>query len=150
MQAVGRPLEEKPVPAAAPQPPAEPPAPPQADLGLEQLQEAWQRTILPAVGERSMPLSAVLAEARPAGLEGDTLTVEFPQTASFHRGIAEEPKNTTALREALYEVTGRRLGVAFAVGEGGREPAPHDEPVGEDELFELMKETFDAREVGDE
>ena len=150
VQAVGRPLEEKPVPAAAPQPPAEPPAPPQADLGLEQLQEAWQRTILPAVGERSMPLSAVLAEARPAGLEGDTLTVEFPQTASFHRGIAEEPKNTTALREALYEVTGRRLGVAFAVGEGGREPAPHDEPVGEDELFELMKETFDAREVGDE
>jgi DNA polymerase III subunit gamma/tau len=130
--------------------PAAAPAPSSADLGLEQLQEAWQRTILPAVGQRSMPLSAVLQEARPAGLAGDTLTVEFPQTASFHRGVAEEPKNATALRDALYEVTGRRLGLEFAVGEARREAPAHDEPVGEDELFELMKETLDAREVGGE
>jgi DNA polymerase-3 subunit gamma/tau len=119
-------------------------------LGIEQLQEAWQRTILPAVGQRSMPLSAVLKEARPAGLAEDTLTVEFPETASFHRGIAEEPKNATALREALYEVTGRRLGIAFATGEAVGEQAESQEPVGEEELFELMKETFDAREVGGE
>jgi DNA polymerase-3 subunit gamma/tau len=141
-------------PAARPEPNAaaapSPAQPPTADLGLEQLQEAWQRTILPAVGQRSMPLSAVLQEARPAGLAGDTLTVEFPQTASFHRGVAEEPKNATALREALYEVTGRRLGIEFAVGEAGDEPPAHDEPVGEEELFELMKETLDAREVGGE
>ena len=39
----------------------------------------------------------------PNGKAGDTLTVEFPQTASFHRGIAEEPKNATALRDALFE-----------------------------------------------
>ena len=65
--------------------------------------------------------------------------------------LAEEPKNATALREALYEVTGRRLGIVFAVGEsaaGGRRTS--DEPVGEEELFELMKETLDAREVGGE
>ena len=30
-------------------------AAPPTDLGLEQLQEAWQRTILPAVSQRSMP-----------------------------------------------------------------------------------------------
>jgi hypothetical protein len=127
-------------------PPGEP-----AQVGLEQLQEAWQRTILPAVGARSMPLSAVLAEARPAQLDENMLTLEFPATSSFHRGIAEEPKNSTALREALYEVTGRKLGVAFALGAGSsrHDAAEHDEPVGEDELFELMKQTFDAREVGD-
>ena len=61
----------------------------------------------------------MLAEARPAALADDTLTVEFPQTAAFHRGVAEEPRNATALREALYEVTGRRLGIVFAVGEAG-------------------------------
>ncbi len=136
-------------PPPAPEPaPAGTPTP--TDLGLEQLQEAWQRTILPAVSQRSMPLGAVLAEARPAVLADDTLTVEFPQTAAFHRGVAEEPKNATALREALYEVTGRRLGIVFAVGEAGPEAPSADEPVGEDELFELMKETFDAREVGGE
>jgi DNA polymerase-3 subunit gamma/tau len=140
---VSEPVASRPEPAPAPAP--------TGDLGLEQLQEAWQRTILPAVAQRAMPLSAVLKEARPAGLADDTLTVEFPQSASFHRGIAEEPKNATALREALYEVTGRRLGVVFETGEAPGEAAHgHDEPVSEEELFELMKETFDAREVGGE
>jgi DNA polymerase III subunit gamma/tau len=145
------PAGERPTSAEpARQQPEPPPTVAQGSVQLEQLQEAWQRTILPAVGQRSMPLSAVLKEAHPAGLENDTLTVEFPQTASFHRGIAEEQKNTTALREALYEVTGRQLGVVFATGEGGPAPAEGSEPVSEEELFELMKETFDAREVGGE
>jgi DNA polymerase III subunit gamma/tau len=121
-----------------------------APVQLEQLQEAWLRTIIPAVGQRSMPLSSVLQAAHPAALADDTLTVEFPQTAAFHRGIAEEPKNATALREALYEVTGRKLGIVFATGEGAAAPEAANEPVGEEEMFELMKETFDAREVGGE
>src|SRR5439155_539098 len=80
----------------------------------------------PAVAERSIPISTVLGEARPADLEGNTLTVEFPANASFHRQLAEEPKNATLLADALYEVTGRRLALAFAVGdehegEGGEE-----------------------------
>src|SRR5581483_8004027 len=40
------------------------------DVELEQLQEAWVRTIIPAVAERSIPISAVLGEARPAELDG--------------------------------------------------------------------------------
>ena len=52
------------------------------------------------------------------GLEGDTLTLAFPPAAAFHRKLAEEPKNATVLRDALYEVTGRKLAVAFAVGDG--------------------------------
>ncbi len=125
-------------------------APP--DVDLEQLQEAWQRTILPAVEEKSIPTASVLREAHPKDLAGDTLTVEFPRTASFHRELAEEPKNATLLAEALYEVTGRHLALEFEVGEKGEaeeEPAP-DEPVSEEEIIELMKGTFDAREVSDE
>src|SRR5207253_2058223 len=53
-------------------------------LRIEQLQEAWRRSILPAVAERSIPIGSALAEARPAALTGDTLTLEFPQTAAFH------------------------------------------------------------------
>jgi DNA polymerase-3 subunit gamma/tau len=147
------------VPGAPPEeagPPAEAEPPPAASatgsLELEQLQEAWQRTILPAVEEKSIPTASVLREAHPKGLAGDTLTVEFPQAASFHRQLAEDPKNATLLAEALYEITGRHLDLAFEVGENGgdAEPAPPDEPVSEEEIIELMKGTFDAREVSDE
>ena len=56
-----------------------------AVLELEQLQEAWRRTVLPAVEERSIPTAAMLAEAHPAALDGDALTLEFPPRPSFHR-----------------------------------------------------------------
>ena len=90
----------------------------------------------------------MLSEVHPKDLAGDTLTVEFPREASFHRQLAEEPKNATLLADALYEVTGRRLAVAFALGEDGEETEEpvDDEPVGEEKFLELLKETFDARE----
>jgi DNA polymerase-3 subunit gamma/tau len=131
-----RPTERAAAPASAP-----------PDIELEQLQEAWARTIVPAVAERSIPISTVLGEARPADLAGDTLTVEFPASASFHRQLAEEPKNATLLADALYEVTGRRLALAFAVGDDEEDDGAEDEgPAGEERILELMKETFDARE----
>jgi DNA polymerase III subunit gamma/tau len=145
-------LAGKPAPAApteapaAAQPAVRAPEPPSVEL--EQLQEAWQRTIVPAVQERSIPTASVLREAHPAGLDGDTLLVEFPASASFHRSLAEDPKNATLLQDALYEVTGRRLALAFAVGENAEEEEREEHgPPSEDELYELVKETFDARDV---
>jgi len=127
--------------ASAPSPPS---------LELEQLQEAWQRTIVPAVEERSIPAASVLREAHPAQLAENTLTVEFPATATFHRQLAEEPKNATLLADALYEVTGRRLGVAFAEGEARPVADEEDEgPAGEERILELVKETLDAHERDD-
>jgi DNA polymerase III subunit gamma/tau len=124
-------------------PASEPPT-----VELSQLQEAWQRTILPAVEQKSIPTASMLREAHPSQLADDRLTVEFPAAASFHRQLAEEPKNATLLAEALYEVTGRKLALDFAVGEnGGDHPEEDEEPAGEDEIVQLMKDTFDAREV---
>jgi DNA polymerase-3 subunit gamma/tau len=131
-------------PKAPPTPQASAP-----DLELEQLQEAWARTIVPAVAEKSIPTSSLFGEARPADLANDTLTIEFPRSADFHRKLAEDPKNATLLRDALYEVTGRRLAVAFAIGdeeEAADDEEPSDEPIGEEKFMELLKETFDARE----
>src|SRR5256885_696282 len=91
-------------------------APP--DVELEQLQEAWARTIVPAVAEKSIPTSSLLGDARPAELDGDTLTVASAPSASFKRTQAEDPKNVAMLRDALYEVTGRKLTIEFVVGEG--------------------------------
>ncbi|HZP73941.1 MAG TPA: DNA polymerase III subunit gamma/tau [Gaiellaceae bacterium] len=114
---------------------------------LEQLQEAWRRTILPAVEQRSIPIGKTLAEAHPAALAGDTLTLEFPQTASFHLKLAEDPKNQAMLREALYEVTGRKLAVEFELGDVAHPEEADDVPHSEEDVLELMKSTFDAREL---
>jgi DNA polymerase-3 subunit gamma/tau len=144
----GPPLGSDPRPQAEETRPAETTAAP--DLALEQLQEAWQRTIVPAVEEKSIPTASVLREAHPVVLADDTLTVEFPAAAAFHRQLAEEPKNATLLSDALYEVTGRRLALAFAVGEnGGEHETADDGPATEEEIIELMKGTFDARELED-
>jgi DNA polymerase III gamma/tau subunit len=142
-------------PAAAPAPamadtPTPAPEPPEAPISveLEQLQEAWRRTILPAVEQRSIPIGKTLAEAHPASLAGDTLTLEFPQSASFHLKLAEDPKNAAMLRDALYEVTGHKLAVVFELGEPGAAIEREDAaPISEEDALALMKSTFDAREL---
>lgn len=161
----GRP--EPPAPASAPAsaparktptpepPPAEPETPPAAGeppLDLEQLQQLWRQAVLPALQERSIPTASMLHEARPVELAGSRLVVEFPPSASFHRNLAEEPRNAGLLAEVLHEVTGRRLTLAFAVG--AEEPTettgePARQPASEEELFSLLKDTFQAREIAD-
>ena len=158
-------LEQRPATGAPPavlpapeQPGSAPPAPAAAasappDVELEQLQEAWARTILPAVAEKKggIPISSVLGEARPSQLSGNTLTVEFPPTAQFHRSLAEEPKNVTLLADALYDVTGRRLALSFAVGEGEEDELEELEgPAGEERILELMREDLGAHEREDQ
>jgi DNA polymerase III subunit gamma/tau len=132
-------------PAPAPEEPSERPP-----LELEQLQQLWQQAILPAVAERSIPAGSVLNEARPVELAGERLVIEFPPAASFHRNLAEEPKNATLLVDAIREVTGRRLELDFVVGEGSgdEEAGEHErEPETEEEFIALFKDRFDAREV---
>jgi DNA polymerase-3 subunit gamma/tau len=136
---------------AVPQPEPEPePVPvPVGAPGLEltQLQEAWARQVLPAVEERGgIPTASLLREAHPAELSGDTLTLEFPPSAQFHLELARDPKNATLLADALYDVTGRRLELVFELGEAREAPAADEEPAGEEKIFELLKETLDARE----
>jgi DNA polymerase III gamma/tau subunit len=143
-----KPRPEAVEPAVEPQPSE--PAPEAEPLGLDQIQQLWKQAVLPAVQERSIPLGSVLAEARPVELEGDRLVVEFPQAASFHRTVAEKPENATLLGDILDEITGRRLAVEYAVGEGSSEE-PHEEgPTSEEEFVSLFKSTFDAREIENE
>jgi hypothetical protein len=119
-------------------------------LELSQLQEAWGRTVLPAVEERGgIPTASLLREAHPAELSGDTLTLEFPPSAQFHLDLARDPKNANLLADALYDVTGRRLELVFGLGEAREAPAADEEPAGEEQFEELFRETFDARERED-
>ena len=96
--------------------------------------------------QRSIPVASMLREAHPVALDADRLTVEFAGEADFHRKLAEEPKNSAIIRDALYDVTGRKLTLEFTLGErsgADDEPETHDEK----DFVALFKETFDAREV---
>jgi len=122
-----------------------PAAPP---VELEQVSEAWDRSILDAVRERSIPIASLLTEATPTGLADDTLTLEFPAGADFHRRQVAEPQNIGLLRDALYEVTGRKLTVVLESGDAEHaEEADDDEPMGEDRFIAALKGEFDAEEV---
>jgi DNA polymerase-3 subunit gamma/tau len=139
-------------PAVAPARSAEIPAEPEAssapELRLEQVADAWQRTIVETVRGRSISVASLLADATPTGLAGDTLTLEFPPGNDFHRQQVSEPKNIGLLREALYEVTGRRLAVVLEAGERDTEAEDEeDEPLDEEGWISSLKQTFDAREV---
>jgi DNA polymerase-3 subunit gamma/tau len=118
------------------------------DVALEQVAEAWERTIVEAVRERSIPIASLLADAKPTELAGDTLTLEFPPGADFHRRQVAEPGNIGLLREALYEVTGRKLAVVLETGEAeAGEAGADEEPLSEEDVISLLKETLDAEEV---
>jgi DNA polymerase-3 subunit gamma/tau len=127
---------------------SEPEAP---DLDLDHVADAWERSIVEAVRERSIPVASLLADATPKELAGDTLTLEFPAGADFHRRQVEEPHNIGLLRDALYEVTGRRLSVVLETGEGtSAESRTDEEPLSEEDVISLLKETLDAEEVTEE
>ena len=103
------------------------------------------------MSEKSIPTGSVLAEAKPVALDGDRLVLEFPPAASFHRGLAEDPKNASVLAGVLHEVTGRKLAVAFELGESAAEdPEAEEEPATEEEIISLMQTTFDARKLSKE
>ncbi len=144
-----------PAPAAGPAPreeaPAgigeEAPASSAPDVSLEQMQDAWSRSVLPAVKERSIPVATLLSEATPSGLDGDTLTLTFRPGADFHRKQVDEPANARLLRDALYDVTGRKLAVQTAVADALEDEVPDETPLGEQEVISLLVSDLDATEI---
>jgi hypothetical protein len=122
------------------------PDPETREVNLEQVADAWQRSIVEAVRERSIPVASLLEEATPTELAGDTLTLAFPEGADFHRKQVSEAGNIGLLRDALYEITGRRLAVVLETG-GGQVAVEDDEPLPEEDFVSLLKETLDAEEI---
>ena len=122
---------------------AEPPS-----LELAQLQEAWHRSVLPAVQEKKIWLGSLLGEAKPVALEGSDLTLQFPPEADFHRKqLLDDPSNIAAVRDALFEVTGQHLTISTVVAESPVGPAEDEEHLDEDAVIALLKDTLDAKEI---
>jgi DNA polymerase-3 subunit gamma/tau len=143
-----------PAPAAGPAPTSEPGSEPTPvavgdapAVSLQQMQEAWSRSVLPAVKQRSIPIATLLTEATPSRLDGDTLTLTLRPGADFHRKQVDEPANTRLLRDALYDVTGRKLAVLTAVAEATDEAPLEETPAGEQEVIALLVNDLDATEI---
>ena len=129
-------------------PAAAEPGPPPHALELAQLQEAWHRSVLPAVQEKKIWLGSLLAEATPIALAGTALTLEFPLEADFHRNqLHDDSSNLAAVSDALFEVTGQRLTISTVVAEHSAQPTDDEERLDEDAVIALLKDTLDAEEI---
>ncbi len=121
---------------------------PTHELTLETLRDSWTRSVLPALRERSIPTATLLEGATPSALTDDAVTLAFAHGAEFHRSRLDDPKTNAMVRDALYEVTGKRLAIVTEIAAahtGGDTTA--DEPMGENELLSLLKDEFNATEV---
>jgi len=137
---------------ATPEPAAEPePAAPSApEITLEQLRDAWTRSVLPALRERSIPTATLLDAAVPTAFDNDTVTLAFPSASAFHRTQVDDQKTLALIREALFEVTGRRLAVETVESETTHTHGDvDDETSSEDQVISLLMDTFNATEVED-
>jgi len=83
--------------------------------------------------------------AQKAGQRGDGLRGD-QRLVALHVEVAIGGEVPCGLRDALYEVTGRKLAVTFAVGEGDEIEEVEPEQ-SEEDFVSLFKDTFDAREV---
>jgi DNA polymerase-3 subunit gamma/tau len=121
-----------------------------ASLGgdLESLQSLWP-AVLDAVRAENALLGALIADAWPALLSGDELTVAFAPTAAFLKKRAEDPAHCAVVSEALRQITGRHLRLLYELSEdagpaGGADVAPA--PTEAEWVARFMAE-FDAEEL---
>jgi hypothetical protein len=125
--------------------PAEPAPPPESPpvVGIETLWPAVLERVRD--GEGGEMLAALLADARPAGLENDVLVLMYPQSASFSKRKIEDAANGERLVQALKLVAGRPLGVRIELRD-----LEADEDAGEEDMIERIKSTFDAEDLSED
>ena len=110
------PPPSEPTAQAAPEPVAatatatiDPPAP-----GLDAMREMWP-AVLGAIREANGLLCACLSNTQPVALEGQALTIAFPESDGFQRKKADAPANRQTLVEAVRSVTGLTPKLVFEV-----------------------------------
>jgi DNA polymerase-3 subunit gamma/tau len=127
------------------------PAPDEPVIGIEMLWPAVLERVQESEGGEM--LAALLADARPAALDGDELVLEYPQSASFSKRKIADPANADRLAEALRLVAGRPVSVRVELrdrDEGDEVKAARiDAGFSEDQAIERIKDTFDAEDLSE-
>jgi hypothetical protein len=99
----------------------------------------------------SAMLSSLFDEARPLAIdeERSVLRIGFPASAKFNKKKAESSTNVERMTEALASIAGERLRPVYELIDAPDEDAAPEKAteISEDELVDLVKDSFDASEV---
>jgi DNA polymerase III subunit gamma/tau len=109
----------------------------------------WPATLESVKAEHAL-LGAVFAEAAPARLSDDELTLTFAPTAAFLKRKAEDPSNRTILADTLQRLTGRRYRVCFELREAADEQGADGGRHTEEEIVARLIAELDAEELGED
>ena len=89
--------------------------------------------------------------AKPLAIDEErgVLRIGFPESATFNKKKAESSTNVERMTDALASIAGERLRPVYELIDGpGEEAAPEKAAeMSEDELVDLVKDSFDASEV---
>ena len=135
--------------AAGPEPPERREVDP--DVDLDRIRELWPAIVDHVRGAGAEVLSTILEAARPLGIDdGRVLRIGFPAGQTFAKRKAESKANADQMSNSLLELAAVRLRPVYELmeGEDGEPAAAASAPAMEDdEIIELLKSKFDAREV---
>lgn len=130
-------------PKAADKPPVQP-ASAQNETkasGLNEVMRAWS-AILQAVKKEKMTVYTFLCNATPTALEGEQLTLAFPEGKSIFAAAIEKDENRQLVEKAISAITGKELRVKCITGQS----AVH-EPAKDVDIVEKAKELFGEDKV---
>jgi DNA polymerase-3 subunit gamma/tau len=138
----------EPAPAVDLEPePAPVPAPEVAPVtDLDSLLAVWP-AVIDVVRADNALIGALIADARPAAVDGEDLTVAFASSAAFLKKKAEHPDNRAIVSEALRQVTGGRWRLSYELLEAEAELASGGQAPTEEEWVRRFMEEFDAEEL---
>jgi DNA polymerase-3 subunit gamma/tau len=155
----GGPAVETPKPLEAP-PPAErsdpEPEAPQASVAtasadFDRVVELWPAVVDHLRDSGSAMLSTLFDDAKPLGIdeERSVLRIGFPASATFNKKKAESAASVERMTEALTSIAGQRLRPVYELIDGGGEDARPEQTaeLSEEEMVDLVKDSFDANEV---
>jgi DNA polymerase III subunit gamma/tau len=165
-QAADEPAIEQPeVSVSAPAPPPSKPALQETDapapeasvatasIDIERVVELWPAVVDHVRDSGSAMLSTLFDEAKPLGIdeERSVLRIGFPASAKFNKKKAESSANLERMTEAIASICGQRLRPAYESiddQDDGEDAAPaRSAEMSEEELVEMVKDSFDASEV---
>jgi len=110
---------------------------------LDAVRSLWP-AVLDSLRADKGALAASLSEAQPVEVRGNQVVVAFGEDDTFNRRMADGPGDRAAVEEALHDLAGRPLRVAYEL----RDLEEHAvEPPSEDELVARFKAEFDAEEI---
>ena len=120
-------------------------------VDVESVSEVWPAVVDHLRASGSAMLSTLFDEARPLGIdeEREILRIGFPASATFNKKKAESAANIERMTEAVSAIAGVRLRPVYELIDGQNGEAAPEKPadLSEEEIVDLVKDSFDASEV---